>query len=375
MPITEYWNPTHVTFGRARLETLTDLAAQVGKRRVLLVAGEDLLDALEVRARIEALLSAHEVACWERVTPIPEIMDAQATVDFARERHTEAVIGIGGGSTLDTAKIVAAALPNGGEVLSLVSKERPLVAVSLPAILIPTTAGTGSEVTRWGTLWERVDKKKHSLEGPGMFPTHALVDPALTHPLPPEQTAATGMDALSHAMESFWNKNANPVSDCFALRAVALVCRHLPTAVAEPNDTPARDGMMLASLFAGLAFSNTKTAAAHSLSYPMTLHCGVVHGQATSITLPALLRFNAGEYPERMLVLARATGAESVDEGADRITALLERVGLKTRLSELGIGEAEREVILREGFTPDRVGHNLRDLTPDGMREILQRCQ
>src|SRR6185503_9619090 len=126
---------------------------------------------------------------------------------------------------------------------------------SLPTVMIPTTAGTGSEVTRWATFWEQNVKKKHSLEGLSMYPTHAVLDPRLTLTLPPQFTATTGADALSHAMEAYWNKNANPVSDAYALEAVRRVAEALPPAVKEPGSLEARTRMLLASLLAGLAFS------------------------------------------------------------------------------------------------------------------------
>jgi alcohol dehydrogenase class IV len=239
-------------------------------------------------------------------------------------------------------------------------------------VFVPTTAGTGSEVTRWATMWDFETRRKYSLEGYGMYPTHAVIDPTLTLTLPPLYTATTGVDALSHAMEAFWNRNANPISDVYALEAVRRICDALPRVMAEPDSLERRSEMLFASLLAGLAFSNTKTAAAHSLSYPMTLHFGVVHGQASGITLPALLRYNGEASLARMTQLAQATGGNSVESGARRIEVLLQRVGLKHRLSELGIDRKGIEVCVREGYTPDRAGHNIRDLDADGLREVLE---
>jgi alcohol dehydrogenase len=205
-----------------------------------------------------------------------------------------------------------------------------------------------------------------------MYPTHALLDPELTLTLPPVYTAATGADALSHAMEAYWNKNANPISDAYALEAVRRIFEALPLVMNNPGNIENRTKMLFASLLAGLAFSNTKTAAAHSLSYPMTLNFGVIHGQASSITLPGLLKFNAEASLERMMALARAVGGNSVESGARRIQVLLQRIGLKTTLSELGIDAAGIDLCVREGYTPDRAGHNLRDLDAEGLREVLQ---
>lgn len=373
--ITRFWNPVRITFGPGSLASLPDLFRELPGRRVTLITGQAIMRELGILDRIRTLLSDRDLAIYEGVEPNPQIPQAQEAVDFAREHGAEVILGIGGGSALDTAKVVAATIANGGEVLPLLTKERPLSNPSLPTVMAPTTAGTGSEVTRWATLWELEIKKKHSLEGPGMYPTHALLDPELTRTLPPYFTATTGMDAMSHAMEAYWNRNANPVSDSHALEAVRRISEVLPLVVREPDNLEYRTRMLLAALLAGLAFSNTKTAAAHSLSYPMTLHYGVVHGQASSITLPALLEFNAEAGRARMIQLAKALGGASVESGARRLQVLLQRVGLKTTLAELGIDDAGIELCVREGYTPDRAGHNLRDLDAAGMREVLERIR
>lgn len=370
--VTRFWNPVKITFGVDSLQSLPELFRELPGRRVTLVTGQAIMRDLGILDRVRELLADRELSVYEGVEPNPQVAQAQDAVEFAARHGAEAILGIGGGSALDTAKVVAAAVPNGGEVWPLLNRERSLAAPSLPTVMLPTTAGTGSEVTRWGTLWDLKAKKKYSLEGMGMYPTCAVLDPRLTLTLPPLFTATTGADALSHAMEAYWNKNANAVSDVYALEAVRRIFETLPLVVKEPANLEYRSRMLLAALLAGLAFSNTKTAAAHSLSYPMTLHYGVVHGQASSITLPALLRFNADASLERMSALARAVGGSSVESGARRIQVLLQRVGLKTTLAELGIDAAGIDLCVREGYTPDRAGHNLRDLDAAGLREVLE---
>ena len=369
---TAFWNPVHINFGPGTLESLPSVFASYPRARVTLVTGQAIMRDLGILDRIQALLSGHELAIYEGVEPNPQVRQAQEAVDFARSNGAEVILGIGGGSALDTAKVVAATLNNGGDVWAILKKVRAVTAASAPTVMLPTTAGTGSEVTRWATLWDLETRTKHSMEALSMYPTHAVLDPELTLTLPAYFTATTGMDALSHAMEAYWNKNANVVSDCYALEAVERIVEALPLAVREPNNLEARTRMLLAALLAGLAFSNTKTAAAHSLSYPMTLHFGVVHGQASSITLPGLLKYNSETSLDRMMRLARAVGGASIESGARRIQVLLQRIGLKSSLAELGISGDGLELCVREGYTPDRAGHNLRDLDADGMREILQ---
>jgi phosphonate metabolism-associated iron-containing alcohol dehydrogenase len=366
-----YWNPVKITFGAGSIAKLPQLVATLPGRRVTLITDADILGAIGIKDRLPTLFDGYQVSVFQDVAPNPPVDNCQDAIRYAMEHEAEIVVGIGGGSAQDTAKIVAAVTQNGGDVHSVLKGERKITEASLPTILVPTTAGTGSEVTRWGTLWDKVKKLKFSVEAMSMYPTHALVDPELTLTLSPEWTAATGADALSHAMEAYWNKHHNPVSDVYALDAVRRIFEALPLAVTNPSNLAHRSKMLFASLLAGMAFSNTKTAAAHSLSYPMTLHFRVVHGQGSSITLPALLRFNEHASRERMIDLARAVGGNSVDSGARRIQVLLQRIGLKTSLSELGIDAEGIETCVREGYTPDRAGNNLRDLDADGMREIL----
>jgi phosphonate metabolism-associated iron-containing alcohol dehydrogenase len=369
--ITQFWNPVKITFGSGSLARLPELFAGL-PGHVTLVTDGGIMAELGIQERVKELLGDRELSIYDDVEPNPEVSQAQRAADFAREHGAEVILGIGGGSALDTAKIVAATVRNGGDVMAILDQQRTITEASLPTVMVPTTAGTGSEVTRWGSLWNHEKKLKFSMEGPGMYPTHALLDPDLTLSLPPVYTAATGMDALSHAMEAYWNRNANPISDVYALEAIRRIFEALPLVTNNPGNVQHRARMQYASLLAGLAFSNTKTAAAHSLSYPMTLNFGVIHGQASSITLPALLKFNAEASLERMSALAKAVGGNSIDSGARRIQVLLQRVGLKTSLSELGIDAEGIELCVREGYTPDRAGHNLRDLDANGLREVLQ---
>lgn len=370
--VTQFWNPVKITFGADSLDRLPEILATLPGMRVTLITDRGIMEKLGIQERVKSLVGDCELSIYSGVEPNPEVEQAQRATDFARDHEAEIILGIGGGSALDTAKIVAATIPNGGSVIAILNKERTVSAASIPTVMVPTTAGTGSEVTRWGTLWENATKKKFSMEGMTMYPTHALLDPQLTLTLPPVYTAVTGMDALSHAMEAYWSKNANPISDAYALEAVRKIFEALPLVMNAPDNLEHRTRMLFASLLAGLAFSNTKTGVAHSLSYPMSLNFGVIHGQASSITLPAIMKFNAETSLERMANLAKAVGGNSVDSGARRIQVLLQRVGLKSSLSELGIDADGIEVCVREGYTPDRAGHNMRELDADGLREILQ---
>lgn len=370
--VSQFWNPVRITFGPRSFERLPELLAPLSAQRIALIGDAHLLGELGLRERIRSLLPDRQLSIFDGFSPNPQVAEAQAAVRFVRDSGADVVLGIGGGSALDVAKVAAAVATIDHDLAALLASRQPVVEPGLPTVLVPTTAGTGSEVTRWATLWDHEAKRKHSLEGPGMYPTHALLDPELTLTLPPPLAAVTGADALSHAMEAYWNRGANAISDVYALEAVRRIFESLPMVVLNPDRLEYRTDLLFASLLAGLAFSNTKTAAAHSLSYPMTLHFGVAHGQATSITLPALLKYNAEASLDRMTQLAKAIGGNSIDSGARRIQVLLQRIGLKTTLADLGIDAEGIELCVREGYTPDRAGNNLRELDADGMREILR---
>jgi alcohol dehydrogenase len=222
-----------------------------------------------------------------------------------------------------------------------------------PLIAVPTTAGTGSEVTCWGTVWDNANGVKHSLAHPGLYPQFALVDPNLMIGKPRELTIQTGLDALSHSLESLWNRNANPVSAANAVAAARGVLSTLPALAGDLRNPQLRERMARAATLAGFAFSNTKTAIAHSLSYPITLRHGVPHGIACSFSLPMIIRSVAGhdgicEEGLRSIFGADAAGA------AERLEITLDKLGVSTDFRSYGIGEEEWRELIDTAFEGER---------------------
>lgn len=363
--------PVDVRFGRGTLGQLPAAITPRPGRRILVVTSPSFAARTDLLDTIAGHLANCETLVFDAVSPNPDIAQVQAAIDFARTRQVEAVIGLGGGSVLDTAKSVALLTRAGCDLRSYLLEERDPAPEPLFTILIPTTAGSGSEVTRWATIWDTARKRKLSVTLPRLPPRLALLDPELTLTLPPLQTAISGADALAHAMEAYWSKNANPVSDSLALAAVHRISTHLFRAQQEPMSLEHRSEMLLASLLAGLAFSQTKTAAAHAISYPLTSHFGIPHGQATGISLPVLLGFNAEVAPDRFAPLCRVLGAASVPEAQDRLRGLLERVGLKTRLRDLGVPLHDVPMLTAAALTSDRLPNNVRTIGPGEMERLL----
>jgi len=204
------------------------------------------------------------------------------------------------------------------------------------------------------------EKKKYSLSHPRLYPEIALLDPELTLTLPEKETIYSGLDALSHAMEAIWNKNHNPVSDTFALKAIELVRKYLPELRYDPVDIDLRTHLLRASLFAGLAFSNTKTAMAHSISYPLTAHFNIPHGLACSLPLPHILRFNGTKAAGRIGIMAEALGTKQTSESmAAKIMRLFERLDVSPHLADYGIDSSNRELISKSAVTLGRADNNI----------------
>jgi phosphonate metabolism-associated iron-containing alcohol dehydrogenase len=216
-------------------------------------------------------------------------------------------------------------------------------------IAIPTTAGTGSEVTPWATIWDRAAGRKHSLHLSETWPETALVDPELMLTLPSAVTVQSALDALSHALEAIWNVNANPVSDTFAVAAARETMATLPALLAAPGDGTLRSRMALAALKAGLAFSNTRTALAHSISYEMTLRFGLPHGIACSFTLPMVLERATGIDEARDAVLASVFDGDLAN-APRRLAAFLSSVGVATDFRAYGVSDEDSRRMIAQAL-------------------------
>jgi phosphonate metabolism-associated iron-containing alcohol dehydrogenase len=367
----QFHMPTKIIFGRNSIDRLDEFIF-FPPERILLCTGRQAMKKFGLLDRLLGMLSAYKVKILDNVKPNPEIEDIEAGVEFARQYNPDFIIGLGGGSVLDTAKSIAILVNNDAPLMSYLKKEHELVNRGLPFIAIPTTAGTGSEVTPWATIWSREDHNKYSLESTLMRPLLAIVDPDLTLSLPPQITAQTGLDVLAHAVESYWALNYNPISDVLAIEAIKLVFDNLQGAYYEPANILYREQLALASLLAGMAFSNTKTTASHSISYPLTSYFNIPHGVACVLTLPAMLEFNSAAVPEKTLVIARATGEKTVQGAGDKIYSLIESLGFPTQLNRFGIKREDVPQIIAHGFTPDRVKNNPRNISADEMTQILE---
>lgn len=335
MAVWTYTNPVNITFGE---DAVTAIRAQVAGRSYCLLTYNDHPYFDEMVAAISREVGAPAVVVRD-VEPNPSFIGlrvACAAYGLA-SAVPEVIVAFGGGSVIDTAKVLAAGGADFARVQAfLEGRAGPETLSATPIIAVPTTSGTGSEVTCWATVWDTEAKKKYSLNRPNLYPEHAILDPRASLAVPRGLTMSTGLDALSHALESIWNVNANPVSANHAVFAATEVLDALPKLLERLDDVELRGRVARASLFAGLAFSNTKTALAHSLSYYLTLHHGTVHGIACSFSLPAVMRSVIGRNADCDAALKRIFGAD-LAAGADRLEAFLTGLGVSTRATDYGV--------------------------------------
>ena len=299
----------------------------------------------------------------------PTFESCQRAIVFTKKVKYDGVIAFGGGSVMDTAKIMIAAMDT--QILSI----RDILAFkgyfknNISKIFIPTTHGTASEVTMWGTIWNMTEKQKYSLANPALYPDVAILDPKLCLSMDLKISISTTMDALSHSFETLWNINSNPKSVDYAIEAIKIILEEVPDLKSNPNDLNVRRSLLKASNLAGLAFSNTTTAAAHSISYPLTFSFNIPHGVACSLPIIPLLDINRDFITDNLEQLLDTLGI-AFDELKEQITKLPEGI-IDYKLSSWGIEIEDFDKIVDKTFTNSRISNNIIDLSKVDVYNLL----
>jgi len=332
--------PTRISFGRGVALTVATPLQQVGAKRVLVVTDKGVRSVglvAPVEERLREGGFAYEV--YDEVVPDPGVGEVQQCYERARDMGADCFVAVGGGSAIDTAKMAATLVTNGGTVLDYVGIDK-VPKPAAPVIAIPTTAGTGAEITINSVIADPAQNKKLVIISPNATALFALEDPEMTRTCPPFLTAITGMDTLVHAVESFVCKNAYPMTQALCLEAIRDVGRALVAAVKDGADIEARERMMRAVVSASLAFSNTRLGNVHAMALPLGGWCHVAHGAAVAVLLPHVMEFNRSAAADGYATVALALGAKKDAQAAvKRVLDLNDEIGIKAKLSEYGATE------------------------------------
>ncbi len=341
----DFLSSTFVRFGSGVLETTGQEACEIG-RNALLVTGRSSAKKSGSLKKVEELLKREnlEIVLFDQVEQNPSVETVEAGAGVAREAGCDLVVALGGGSPLDAAKGIAVLAAQGGSLEDYIGVDK--VEQALPLVAIPTTAGTGSEVTKYAIITDWKTKQKRTVASPLLCPRTAIVDPLLTVTMPKQITANTGMDALSHAIEGYLSLKSQPITDLLAIESIWTVAKYLPRAVGQPEDLEARERVMYASLLAGLVINQTRTGMIHGLGYELTLNYQVPHGLANTLLMPQVMEFNRISCPEKTIQIARALG-ENVESLSTREAGRRAAFAVRELAVDLGMPENAAKVGLK----------------------------
>ncbi|WP_234731516.1 iron-containing alcohol dehydrogenase [Acidocella facilis] len=356
----ELLQPAEIAFGAGALARLARFAAQHGLTRTLVVA-----DAFNA-TRINQLGLSGEVAVFGEVKPEPDVPNLNAALKLAEDFRPDFVIGFGGGSAMDLAKLVAV-LPGSGQSLHDVVGPDKAPARKVKLAQISTTSGTGSEAGIRALVTDPATRNKLAVQSANMLADLAIIDPELTMSVPAAITAATGVDALAHCVEAYTSRKAHPLIDTYALTGAQLVGRYLPRAVADGSDKEARAGLALASLYGGFCLGPVNTTAGHAVAYPLGSRHNLPHGLACALIFPHTLAFNAPACPDKTSAVLEALGLPaSADPETIRqsTTEWCARLGMDMRLSAHRVPEEDLAAMAREAHAIRRLlDNNPRDMS------------
>jgi alcohol dehydrogenase len=367
----DYQPRTRIVFGPEKIDSLGDLAGELGARRALVVSDPGIVQAGHAQRGLDALAKAGiEAHLFDGVEENPTTDDVEAGAALAKRYEPELIVGLGGGSSMDCAKGINFIYSNGGRMHDYWGVGKATREM-LPMIAVPTTAGTGSETQSFALISDSKTHVKMACGDKKAAFRIAVLDPALTVSQPARVTALTGIDAIAHALETYVTKVRNPVSLAFSREAWLLLGENFERVLEEPTNLDARSGMQLGSCFAGLAIENSMLGATHALANPLTTTYSIVHGQAIGLMLPHVIRFNGAEYGNWYRDLLEGTGgangfpdpASGVEGLAHFVAGLVRAAGLPTRLSECGVDAQKLPQLAAEAakqwtgsFNPRRVG-------------------
>ena len=371
-----------IVVGPGCLSQIVSEAQRLGGTRIMVVTDPGLV-AAGIAERLETLLDAGGLPFYrfDQVESDPRLEIATAAADMIRKEQADLVIGIGGGSAIDIAKIAALLAANDGDLSAYFGIDL-IPRAGIKTIIVPTTAGTGSEVTPIVILSDLEEKLKKGVVSPYLIPSLALLDPELTAGLPPQVTAATGMDALIHAVEAFTSKNAYHMTDMLAREAIRLIMANIRTAFANGADLTARSNMLVGSLLAGMAFANAGVTAVHAFAYPIGAEYHIPHGVANSIMLAAVMEFNMlgnlNKFAELAALFGEITRGKTTRQQAqaavEALKTLARDLQIPAHLGDFGVKEEDLPMLAAGVMKVTRLlANNPRAMTQADAEAIYRR--
>ncbi len=368
--------PQKIVFGTGCIQTLVEDYQKLGFKRLFVLTAPPILPLLE-EPLAELKGAGISIEVFDQIMAEPTVNDFEKILEIARRFQADSVVGIGGGSVLDVAKLVAAFV-HSSQLATDCFGTGFIKAKGLWMACLPTTAGTGSEVSPNAILLDERDHLKKGIVSPYLLADAAYVDPKLTWTVPAKVTADTGMDALTHCIEAYTNKFAHPAVDIYALQGIRLISANLERAVKDGKDVEAREALALGSLYGGLCLGPVNTAAVHALSYPLGGEFHIPHGLSNAILLPSVMKFNAEACPQRYADVAIACGVtagssaeETAQRGVDFIYQLAEAVGIPKKLTDLGVPQTAVDGMAKAAMEVQRLlKNNPRVVTEQDAREI-----
>lgn len=369
-------------FGRGRVTEVGGIVAALGGRSALIVT-DPFLATTDVVAAVRASLEAAglTVTVFDGVTPNPTTTCVDAGSDLAAESGVDVLVPVGGGSSMDAAKGISLGAVNDARGAGL-DYTNHFANAALPIVAVPTTAGTGAEVNAFGVVTDVEAHRKFYVGHASALPKAAVLDPELTLGLPPKATAATGMDALTHAVESYSSLHPNPYSDGIALQVVAMVAEFLPRAVADGSDLEARSQLLLASHIAGVGFSHTGLGLVHAIAHPLGGRFNIPHGLALCLVIEDVLRLNLRTRLDRTARLAFALGvgdtAGTVEANADAavtaVASLAREVDMTARLANFGVTAADLDSLVADTLADPVINNTPVPPSAGEIRAILEKA-
>lgn len=367
-------------FGPGARKELPEVVNRLGKSKALIVTDAGLVKfgvAKMVTDVLDEAAVPYEI--FSDVKPNPTVTNVKNGIEAYKKSGADFIIAIGGGSSIDTAKAVGIVI-NNPEFSDIVSLEgcAPTKNKCVPIVALPTTAGTAAETTINYVIIDEVNHKKMVCVDPNDIPAVAIVDAELMYSLPASLTAATGMDALTHAIEGYITKGAWALSDMFEIEAIRMISRNLPTAVAEPSNAVARDAMAVAQYVAGMAFSNVGLGLVHGMAHPLGSLFDIPHGVANALLLPTIMEWNMPSCLDKYPAIAEAMGVdisgmtreEAAQAACDAVKALSIKVGIPQHLSEIGIKESDIETLSEQAIADVCTPGNPRDVTIEDIKTL-----